>query len=42
MSINQVSTYLKYANVQMAAEALFDQRGQPPVQRSRGQFGPAS
>lgn len=30
MPTNQVSIYLKYANLQMAAEALFDQRNQPP------------
>ena len=33
---NQVNTYLKYANVQMAAEALYDRQNQPPETKFSG------
>ncbi|WP_272947467.1 calcium-binding protein, partial [Variovorax sp. JS1663] len=34
--MSDIATYLKYANLQMAAEALFDQKNQPPGSKYAG------
>ncbi|WP_202820680.1 hypothetical protein, partial [Variovorax sp. JS1663] len=33
---NEIATYLKYANLQMAAEALFEQKGLVPSSKYSG------
>ncbi|MBF9263945.1 hypothetical protein [Paracidovorax cattleyae] len=38
--INQVNNYLKYASAQLAAEALFDQKGKPSGSSYRGPINP--